>query len=71
MFLCTRKAQGLLEYTLLLGAIIAIVIVVLMGKTGIGNTTKTTYQNAGTAMNNTMTTAEGDMGVFKSDAPGT
>jgi len=65
MFLWKRKAQGLLEYTLLLGAIIAIVVVVLMGKNGIGNATKTTYQNAGKAMTNTMNSAVGEnKGVF-------
>ena len=72
MFL-KRKAQGLLEYTLLLGAIIAIVVVVLMGKNGIGNATKTTYQNAGKAMNSTMSSASSDIGVFNGvpmDTPG-
>jgi uncharacterized protein (UPF0333 family) len=64
MFLCNRKAQGLLEYTLLLGAIIAIVIVVLMGTNGIGFKTKDTYQRAGKAMDNRMRAAKNDMGVF-------
>jgi uncharacterized protein (UPF0333 family) len=70
MISSARKAQGLLEYTLLLGAIIAIVIVVLMGKNGIGNTTKVTYNNAGNAITATMTRAQGDTGVFNAGAGG-
>jgi len=63
MFL-KRKAQGLLEYTLLLGAIIAIVVVVLMGNGGIGTKTKDTYQKSGKAMDNRMQAAGNDIGVF-------
>jgi len=64
MILRERKAQGILEYTLLLGAVIAVVIVVLMGKSGIGNTTKTTYNNAGKAIDNTISKAQSDVGIF-------
>ena len=66
--LIKKKSQGLLEYTLLLGAIIAIVVVVLMGKNGIGNATKTTYTNAGKAIANTMSKAQNDIGIFNGTA---
>jgi Flp pilus assembly pilin Flp len=63
MFLRNRKAQGLLEYTLLLGAIVAIVVVVLMGQGGIGGKTKDTYTKSGNAMTNVMN-ASNSFGVF-------
>ena len=63
MFLRNRKAQGLLEYTLLLGAIVAIVVVVLMGQGGIGGKTKATYMKSGNAMTNVMN-ASNSFGVF-------
>ena len=43
MFLRKRKAQGLLEYTLLLGAIVAIVVVVLMGNGGMAKKARGIY----------------------------
>ena len=64
MFLRNRKAQGLLEYTLLLGAIVAIVVVVLMKQGGVASTAKDTYMTAGNAMNNTIQAANNDIGVF-------
>jgi Flp pilus assembly pilin Flp len=51
---CKRKGQGILEYTLLLGAIIAIVVIVLMGNGGIGSKVKDTYSRVGNATNGTL-----------------
>jgi len=58
-----KKAQGLLEYTLLLGAIVAIVIVVLMGQGGLASKVKTTYNTVGSTTTNTVDSAS-SYGVF-------
>jgi len=58
-----RKGQSILEYTLLLGAIIAILVVVLLGKSGVKDKVKTTYNKFGTAL--TTTTNDLTTGVFK------
>ena len=58
-----KKAQGLLEYTLLLGAIVAIVVVVLMGQGGLASKVKTTYNTVGSTTTNTVDSAAG-YGVF-------
>lgn len=52
-----RKGQSVLEYTLLLAAIIAVIIVVLgiKGNTGLTGKINTTYENIGDAMKNTTT----------------
>ena len=65
-----RKAQGLLEYTLLLGAIVAIVIVVLMGNGGLASKVKDTYDTVGNTTNNTAHNAQG-YGVFAEPDTGT
>jgi len=60
-----RKGQSILEYTLLLGAIIAVLIVVLMGTSGSGGiqgTVTSTYTAVGNALTNT--TKDLDLGVF-------
>ena len=63
MLMRMRKAQGLLEYTLLLGAIVAIVLVVLMGQGGVASKVKGTYNTVGDTMQNTANSAKG-YGVF-------
>jgi len=62
MLLRFKKSQGILEYTLLLGAIIAVVVVVLMKQGGIVSHVKDTYTKAGNAVNATTTNAT--FGVF-------
>ena len=48
-----RKAQSILEYTLLLGAIIAVIVLVLLNnETGIKSKVETLYNSAGTSVNN-------------------
>jgi Flp pilus assembly pilin Flp len=63
MFLRKRKAQGILEYTLLLGAIIAIVVVVVMGKGGVASKVSGAYSGAGNAVN--ATAKDATTGVFQ------
>jgi hypothetical protein len=48
------KAQGILEYTIMIAAIVAIIVVVMMGSGGIGTQVKTSYGKMGTAMANTV-----------------
>jgi len=60
MYLRKRKAQGILEYTLLLGAIVAVVLVVLMGNGGLAGKTKATYDQVG----NTMGSSANQMGGY-------
>jgi len=48
------KAQAILEYTLLLAAIIAVIVVVLFKKEGVATKVKSSYTGLGTAMNNTV-----------------
>ena len=69
MFLRNRKAQGLLEYTLLLGAIVAIVVVVLLKQGGVASTAKDTYIASGNAISNTLNQANNDIGVFNGLTP--
>ena len=45
-----RKAQSILEYTLLLGAIIAVIVSVLLGSNGIQGKTTSVYNAAGGAI---------------------
>ena len=53
MFL-RSKAQGILEYTIMLAAIIAIIVVVMFKNGGIGTSVKSSYLKMGDAMNNTV-----------------
>jgi len=48
-----RRGQSILEYTLLLGAIIAIVVAVLLGQGGIKDKVNVTYNKFGQAIENT------------------
>ena len=64
MFLCKRKAQGILEYTLLLGAIVAVVVVVLMSNGGLAGKTKALYDKTGNSANTVLNRATGDLGVM-------
>lgn len=60
---CLKKGQSILEYTLLLGAIIAVIIAVLLGNNGIKSKVQNTYGNFGNAIertNNDLTT-----GIFR------
>jgi uncharacterized protein (UPF0333 family) len=67
-----RKGQSALEYTLILGAVITVVVVVLLGvsgkdrsaDTGLKNKIQRTYEKAGQAVEKTAADVEGH-GVFK------
>lgn len=49
-----RSGQSILEYTLLLGAVIAVIVVVLLGQdTGIKSKVESAYGKAGEAIENT------------------
>ena len=60
-----RKGQSILEYTLLLGAIIAVIVAVLLGggNGGIKGQINSTYSKFGNAVENT--TNDLTVGVFK------
>ncbi|MCK9571787.1 MAG: hypothetical protein M0Q96_00695 [Candidatus Omnitrophica bacterium] len=61
-----RKGQSILEYTLLLGAIIAVLVVVLLGTSksgGIKGQVSKTYETVGNALDKT--TADLTTGVFQ------
>ena len=49
-----RKGQSILEYTLLLGAIIAVLIAVLLNEGGVRNKVQATYTKAGESLTNTI-----------------
>ena len=57
-----RKAQGILEYTLLLAAIIAVIISVLFGTGGLKTKLASVYNKTTGAMNST--SANATAGVF-------
>jgi Flp pilus assembly pilin Flp len=57
------KGQSILEYTLLLGAIIAVLVIVLLNKGGVKDKVGDTYTKVGDAL--TKTTADLTTGVFK------
>lgn len=59
----SKKAQSILEYTLLLGAIIAIIVAVLLSEGGIKSKVRSTYDTFG----NTVSNATSDLttGVFQ------
>ena len=58
-----RKGQSILEYTLLLGAIIAVLIAVLLSDGGVKSKVEETYTKVGGAL--TKTTDDLTIGVFK------
>ncbi|MCP4652934.1 MAG: hypothetical protein GY858_06070 [Candidatus Omnitrophica bacterium] len=60
--LIRKKAQGILEYTLLLGAIIAVVVTVMMKEGGVASKVSDTYEKAATAIETT--TDDLTSGVF-------
>ena len=62
-----RKAQGILEYTLLLGAIIAVIVAVLMGNTGIAHQMHDTYKRVGDAAAGT---THSQFGIFANTGEG-
>ncbi len=47
------KGQSILEYTLVLGAVIAVVVAVLLGQGGMKQKVEDTYNKAGDALTNT------------------
>lgn len=58
-----RRAQSILEYTLLLGAIIAVIVTALLGNKGIKSKVEDVYNKTGTALEATTTDLTG--GIFK------
>lgn len=56
------KGQSILEYTLLLGAIIAVLVAVLLGRGGIKDKVKGAYDKTGEAIGKV--TDKMDTGVF-------
>jgi len=59
-----RKGQSILEYTLLLGAIIGVLAVILLsGDTSVKGNIKTSYEKFGTALQNSADSVT--MGVYK------
>lgn len=48
-----RTGQSILEYTLLLGAIIAVLVAVLLGNGGIKSKVENAYKKTGTALETT------------------
>jgi Flp pilus assembly pilin Flp len=48
-----NKAQGLLEYTIMIAAVVAIIMVVMLQKNGVGTSVKTSYLKMGDALTNT------------------
>ena len=59
MLLKFKKSQGILEYTLLLGAIVAIVVLVMMKQGGVGTKVKGTYETIGGAISSSNDDAVG------------
>ncbi len=60
-----RKGQSILEYTLLLGAVIGVIVFALLNNGGIKSKIESTYNNAGDALedvNSNMTTGIFGMG---------
>lgn len=57
-----RKGQSILEYTLVLGAVIAVVVFVLLGQGGIKQKVQEAYTKSGDAI--TQTTNDLTSGVF-------
>jgi Flp pilus assembly pilin Flp len=63
MFIRCVKGQSILEYTLVLGAVIAVVVYVLLGQGGIKNKVQSAYEKSGDAI--TKTANDLTSGVFK------
>ena len=57
-----RKGQSILEYTLVLGAVIAVIVFVLLGEGGIKQKVQDAYTKSGDAISNT--TRDLTAGVF-------
>lgn len=60
-----KKGQSLLEYTLLLAMVIALILFVLFSGSGIEPKMKATYNKVGTAIDNVNTTIS--EGIFKTN----
>ena len=58
-----KSGQSILEYTLLLGAVIAVIVFVLLGSGGIKSKVENVYNKTGDAVNKTA--ADLTTGVFK------
>lgn len=58
--------QSILEYTLVLGAVIAVIVFVLLGKGGIKDKVQASYERTGDAI--TQTTNDLSSGVFSGTA---
>ncbi len=68
MFLKVKKARGILEYTLLLGAIVAIVVMVLMRQGGLASHVKDIYgsvSNGAGSMGNSASNSQ--FGIFNAN----
>jgi Flp pilus assembly pilin Flp len=57
-----RKGQSILEYTLILGAVIAVIVAVLLGNSGIKDNIEGAYNKAGEAIGNQVDNL--DQGIF-------
>lgn len=57
-----RKAQSILEYTLLLGAVVAVIVSVLLGSGGIKSKVEDAYETSGDAIENV--TGQLNQGIF-------
>ncbi|MFH0791207.1 MAG: hypothetical protein V2A64_06200 [Candidatus Omnitrophota bacterium] len=64
-----RTGQSILEYTLLLGAVIAVIVAVLLGNGGIKSKVESVYTRTGTALETT--TNDLTTGVFTDTGTGT
>jgi len=62
-----ESGQSILEYTLVLGAVIAVIVFVLLGNGGIKQKVQDTYTKTGDAI--TKTSADLTSGVFTDTAP--
>jgi Flp pilus assembly pilin Flp len=57
-----KSGQSILEYTLVLGAVIAVVVFVLLGQGGVKDKVQTAYERSGSAIE--QTTNDLTAGVF-------
>ncbi|MFA5286831.1 MAG: hypothetical protein WC394_00985 [Candidatus Omnitrophota bacterium] len=58
-----ESGQSILEYTLVLGAVIAVIVFVLLGQGGVKEKVQSAYEKSGSAIENT--TKDLTAGVFK------
>lgn len=56
-----RKAQSLLEYTLLFAAIVAVIVAVLFGQNGMGSRVQRSYNSVGAQMETSVTNLSGGL----------